>query len=73
MFELSFDYKECYNEAFTELKLNYMHQNPCRGILNLAANPVEYRQSSAKYYLTGEQGEYEVTNYKELQDVDLTR
>lgn len=71
VFESSFDCKECYSEAFTKQKLNYMHQNPCKGVWNLAVNPIEYMHSSAKFYLTGEQGVYEVLNYKELMDVDL--
>jgi hypothetical protein len=50
-----------------------MHENPCRGIWSLSTNAIEYQHSSAKYYLTGEQGVYEVTNYKELMDVDLSK
>ena len=34
---------------------------------------VEYAHSSAKYYLTGEQGIYPVTGYGELLDIDLTK
>jgi len=73
VFEPSFDCKECYSEAFTEQKLNYMHQNSCKGVWNLAASPIDYKHSSAKFYLTGEKGLYEVTNYKELMDVDLSK
>ena len=73
VFEPSFDCKECYSEAFTEQKLNYMHQNPCKGVWNLAINPIEYKHSSARFYLTGEKGAYEVMNYKELMDIDLSK
>ena len=73
VFEPSFDCKECYSESFTEQKLNYMHHNPCNGIWNLATNPIEYRHSSAKFYLTGASEVYEVTNYKELMDIDLSK
>lgn len=73
VFEPSFDCKECYSESFTEQKLNYMHQNPCRGTWNLAVTPIDYKHSSAKYYLTGETGNYEITNYIELRDVNLTK
>lgn len=72
VFEPSFDCKECYNEAFLLQKLEYMHQNPCRGIWNLAARPVEYKHSSAKFYYTGEFGVYEIVSYKRMMDVDLS-
>ena len=35
--------------------------------------PDEYEHSSAKYYFTGEQGIYPVTNFMELRDIDLTK
>ena len=49
-----------------------MHDNPRKGKWNLAAAPVDYEHSSAKYYITGEQGIYEVLNYCELADLNLT-
>ena len=73
VFEPSFDCKECYSEAFAEQKLTYMHQNPCKGTWSLAVSPGEYKHSSAKFYLTGENGEYAVTNHKQLMDVDLSK
>lgn len=73
VFEPSFDCKECYSEDFTEQKLNYMHQNPCKGVWNLAVSPIEYKHSSAKFYHTGEKGEYDIMNYKELMDIDLDK
>lgn len=72
VFEPSFDCKECYSESFLLQKLEYMHQNPCKGKWNLAANAVDYGHSSAKFYLTGEKGIYEVKSYKEMMDVDLS-
>jgi hypothetical protein len=33
---------------------------------------VEYEHSTAKFYITGEQGIYKVKNYLELEDIDLT-
>ncbi len=46
--------------------------NPCSGKWRLVGNPCEYKHSSAKFYLTGEQGIYNVLSYKILDDVDLT-
>lgn len=73
VFEPSFDWKECISEKFIEQKLNYIHENPCRGEWNLASQPQDYLYSSAKYYITGEQGIYEVMSYSVLQDIDLTK
>ena len=73
VFEPSFDWKECYGDEFIDQKLDYMHDNPCRGEWNLAASPMDFVHSSAKFYLTGEQGRYLVTSYTELKDVDLTK
>jgi REP element-mobilizing transposase RayT len=71
VFEPSFDWKECTSIEFTEQKLNYIHANPCRA--GLVATPEAYVHSSAKYYYSGESGVYGVTNYMELQDIDLTK
>jgi len=73
VFEPSFDWKECKSDRFIEQKMNYIHENPCRGSWSLVAEPAQYKHSSAKFYLTGEQGEYPVTSYSELEDIDLTR
>ena len=35
--------------------------------------PEQYPHSSAKFYLTGEQGIYPVINFMELRDIDLTK
>jgi hypothetical protein len=65
--------KECRSNKFVEQKLNYIHTNPCRGVWNLVADECDYKHSSANFYATSEQGVYAVTNYKELEDVDLTK
>ena len=69
----SFDWKLCDTNEMIEQKLDYMHNNPCTGKWKLVENPVDYIHSSAKYYITGEQGIYRVTNYMELEDIDLTK
>ena len=35
-----------------------MHSNPCTGVWYLVKNPVDYEYSSAKFYISGEQGKY---------------
>ena len=72
VFERSFDSKACRSHEFINQKLNYMHINPCKGVWNLANSPAEYTHSSAKFYITGEQGVYQVMNYLELEDINLT-
>ena len=71
VWELSFDWKECISKAFVWQKLNYIHNNPCVGKWQLATNAIEYLHSSAKFYLTGEQGMYVVANFMEMEDVDF--
>ena len=72
VWEDSFDWKECNSWKMIVQKLDYIHNNPCIGKWKLVESPVEYVHSSAKYYLTGEQGRYAVTNYMELDEIDLT-
>ena len=69
----SFDWKDCRGEDFIKQKLYYIHKNPCRGKWNLAGSPEDYKHSSACFYATGVQGNYPVTNYMELKDVDLSK
>ena len=73
VFEPSFDWKECYSIEMIRQKLEYIHANPCRGSWSLAECPIDYAHSSAKFYLTGSQGVYEVTSYADLSDIDLTK
>ena len=71
VWEDSFDLKECRSYNFVNQKLNYMHNNPYNGKWNLAANPYSYPHSSGKFYISGEQRIYPVTNFMELEYVDL--
>jgi hypothetical protein len=71
VFKTSFDWKWLHSNKFVEQKLNYIHLNPCRGKWNLANKPIDYIHSSAKYYLTGVQGIYAVTNCSELEEINL--
>ncbi len=72
VWEDSFDWKECRTNKYMQQKLDYMHENPCKGKWNLAPAPVDYEHSSAKYYIAGDLGIYEVLNYCELADINLT-
>ena len=60
VFERSFDGKLITNHHFFIEKLNYIHDNPCRGVWKLVENPVDYKHSSAKYYMSGIQSEYAI-------------
>ena len=71
VWELSFDWKDCRSNEFVWQKLDYMHNNPCVGKWQLSINPIEYLHSSAKFYLTGEQGVYAVTNFMEMEEIDF--
>ena len=71
VWETSFDWKDCRSNEFVWQKLNYMHNNPCTGKWQLATNPIEYIHSSAKFYLTGVQSIYPVTNFMEMEEVNF--
>ena len=58
VFERSFDCREITSHYFFLQKLSYVHNNPCTGVYDIVKNPVEYEHSSAKFYITGEQGVY---------------
>jgi REP element-mobilizing transposase RayT len=73
VFQPSFDWKDCDTLKFVEQKLDYIHDNPCRGKWMLAELPENYIHSSATYYASGQQGLYEVTSYAEIEDIDLTK
>ena len=72
VWELSFDWKICETAKFITQKLDYFHDNPCKGKWNLCASPADYAHSSAKFYISGKQGVYEITGYPEILDIDLT-
>lgn len=65
--------KECRTHKFMKQKLDHIHNSPCRGKWNLAADITEYAHSSARFYLCDERGAYPVMNYLELDDIDLTK
>ena len=71
VWETSFDWKDCRSNEFVWQKLNYMHNNSCTGKWQLAANPIKYIHSSGKFYLTGVQGIYPVTNFMEMEEVNF--
>jgi REP element-mobilizing transposase RayT len=60
VFERSFDCKPITTQHFFIEKLNYIHNNPCSGVWKLVENPVDYKHSSAKQYIDGEEGEYSI-------------
>ena len=68
----SFDWKECNSNEFIEQKLNYIHLNPCQRKWNLSNTPEDYKPSSAKFYICGMQGNYPITNYLELADIEFS-
>ena len=63
VFEPSFDCKYCHSEEMIIAKLDYMHRNPIKGKWNLADDMISYQHSSAQFYLTGNQGLYNVDHY----------
>ncbi len=71
VWETSFDWKDCRSNEFAWQKLNYKHNNPCTGKWQLAANPIEYIYSSAKFYLTGVQGIYPANIFMEMEEVNF--
>jgi REP element-mobilizing transposase RayT len=72
VWEGSFDWKECSSKEMMAQKINYIHNNPCKGKWKLAESPASYLHSSADYYLTGTPGIYPVTSFMEMDDVDLS-
>ena len=70
---LSFDWKECRSWEFVNQKLSYIHNNPCVKKWDLSNSTAEYAHSSAKFYITGEQGVYPVSNYMNMEDVAFRR
>ena len=73
VWKASFDWRECRSRKMILQKLDYMHSNACKGKWQLVESPIGYPHSSAKFYITGEQGIYMVTSYMELEDTDLTK
>lgn len=57
--EHRFDDLGIYSQEIYRIKLNYIHNNPVRA--GLVLNPEDWPYSSAKFYLTGEEGVVKVT------------
>ena len=72
VWELSFDWKVCNSNTFIQQKLDYILMNPCKGKWNLCAKSEDFKHSSAKFYLTGEDGFYKVVNIAEMNDKVFT-
>ena len=66
LWEESFDWKFCETADFACQKLVYMHNNPCTGRWNLAKDAMAYEHSSARYYISGRQAEYEVVDVEKI-------
>ena len=62
VYEPSSDAKLCHSYKFVKQKLDYIHSNPVSKKWSLVKEPAEYLHSSARFYLCGLQGEYEVTD-----------
>jgi len=67
VFTDSFDCKPCFDSNFIQQKLHYIHYNPVKA--GLVTNPKDFIHSSAKFYHTGEQGVFPVTNYLDFYNV----
>ena len=72
VWELSFDWKACNSNTFTQQKLDNIHINPCKEKRNLCAKPVDYKHSSPKFYLTEKNGFYKAVNIAEMNDKIFT-
>ncbi len=61
-------YDEVYleNQKLTEIKLDYIHNNPLQEKWQLAQRPEDYQYSSACFYELDEQPLLKVTHYKEF-------
>lgn len=62
----SFDWKYCETDAFAYQKLLYIHNNPCSGKWKLALDITKYEHSSARFYISGKHGGYQVTDVEEV-------
>jgi hypothetical protein len=68
IFQLSFDAKKCYSVKIIVQKLEYMHNNPMKGIWSIVDNPVDYAHSSASFYQNIIKKSYDVVHYEDLID-----
>jgi len=65
VFRNSFDCKELTHLEMLQMKVDYMHKNPCQGKWNLAENYLKYPHSSAAFYELDVQNKW-ITNYAEI-------
>ncbi len=73
IFEPSFDIKLCWSFKMIQIKLNYMHLNPCKGNYKSVDNPWDFEHSSAKFYFDRGPGIYPVTHFLDLKEIDLSK
>lgn len=66
VFRLSFDAKKVEGRENIERVLDYMHMNPVQGKWQLLSDFVEYKHSSAAYYLEGMPCPYPITDFREF-------
>ncbi len=77
IFQPSFDAKKCYSVKIIVQKLEYMHNNPMKGIWSIVDDPVDYIHSSASFYQNmpfpsessssdSEGKSYDVVHYEDL-------
>lgn len=57
---------DLFDEKFLLQKLNYIHKNPYQPRWNLAASPVDYHFSSAKFYFNRENGFEILQHYADI-------
>jgi hypothetical protein len=72
VWETSFDWKYCYGLSFALQKLDYLHDNPCRGRWKLCNSPIDHPHSSARFYATGVHATYPVVHLLAMNDIDLS-
>ena len=56
----------CIHKKVVEQKINYIHGNPIKPKWNLAAEPQDYKYSSAGFYYTGKDEFGFLENYLEV-------
>lgn len=66
IFKRGFEAKAIFSRKFLEQKMNYIHQNPVRGIYNLVEDWRDYGHSSAGFYEYGVPGFFEPVHFLEL-------
>lgn len=67
VWDSSFHWQHLYSWHMIDQKINYVHNNPCKGVWNLASSPAKYDNSSASFYVSG------VDRKAVLTDIELMR